>query len=182
MMTPTTTPPSEVGTSAWFALKAPGDAYMLAEMGQAACGHCALAAVLQMPVMFIRGAFPAPLWVSEKTMTQALDKLGVKWHVISGWTERCVIWLQGLGSWMNPGVPMGARNQRTHWIAGSLHEGMKMVYDVNLGEWVTLDDWKADLLPDLLKAWKAKDFEVRTIINVRANAKLSGSEGGKDTQ
>ena len=45
-----------------------------------------------------------------------------------------------------------------------------MVYDVNLGEWVTLDDWKADLLPDLLKAWKAKDFEVRTIINVRANA------------
>lgn len=149
----------------------PKDAQELAEAGYAACGHAACAAALGLAVRDVLPQFPGPgLWVNELRMRNAIHHLGFNWSSIGlPWpAEMSVTWLQGLGSWMQPRVPMGARNQRTHWVATMRDEaGVQWVYDLNLGEWVTRLTWRRYLLPQLLGIWKAKDFEVRATLSVK---------------
>lgn len=161
-------------TTGW-ASHTPDDARELAEAGHAACGHAALAAALGISVRKVLPYFikqGGGLWVSEKRMKSAIVSAGFYWDDIGlPWPPiTAVVWLQGLGSWMNPGVPIGARNQRTHWIAtGCDAEGTLCVYDINLGDWVPRVVWRRDMLPDLLFAWKAKDYGVRMTLAVRPN-------------
>lgn len=100
-------------------------------------------------------------------MKQALTTLGVENYEVGSkaldqWSVR---WLQGLGSWMRPGVPMGARNQRTHWVAS--HEGL--IYDINADSWLAAEVWRTQILPDLLEVWKTDTYEVRKTFVVWAN-------------
>jgi len=147
----------------------PDDAYRLAEEGEAACGQASLAAALARNVRDIMHAFPGPgIWVNDTRMKQALKTLGITHYEVGSkkLDQMSVLWIQGLGSWMRPGVPMGARNQRTHWVAS--HEGL--IYDLNADSWLPSSVWREKILPDLLHAWKAEDFEVRKTFVVWANA------------
>ena len=156
-----------------LAAHTPGDAQDFAEAGHAACGHASLAAALGCQVGQVLPHFIGlgeGLWVNEKRMKAAIEEAGFHWSEIGlPWpAEMSVAWLQGLGSWMNPGVPMGARNQRTHWIATARAEDTEeqWVYDINIGDWLPRMVWRRDMLPDLLKAWKAKGYEVRLTLSV----------------
>lgn len=166
----TTNTPRRVGIDALLAHTCPDDAYRLAEQGMAACGHAALAAALQCHVRDIIHAFPGPgLWVNDARMKQSLLTLKVEHYEVGSkaldqWSVR---WLQGLGSWMRPGVPMGARNQRTHWVAS--HEGL--IYDINADSWLPSEVWRSQILPDLLEVWKTDTYEVRKTFVVWANEK-----------
>lgn len=177
-MTPTTPPPSELGAATLFGHTCPDDAYRLAGHGKAACGHAALAAALQCHVRDIMHAFPGPgLWVNDARMKQALATLEVEHYEVGSkslnqWSVR---WLQGLGSWMRPGVPMGARNQRTHWVAS--HDGL--IYDINADSWLPAEVWQTQVLPDILEVWKTDTFEVRKTFVVWPNDALSGPRGGE---
>lgn len=165
-----------VGIDALLAHTCPDDAYRLAEQGMAACGHAALAAALQCHVRDIMHAFPEPgLWVNDARMKQALATLEVEHYEIGSkaldqWSVR---WLQGLGSWMRPGVPMGARNQRTHWVAS--HEGL--IYDINADSWLPAEVWRTQILPDLLEVWKTDTYEVRKTFVVWANVSAELRQG-----
>lgn len=148
-----------IGSSGWLSHTCPQDAYRLAEAGRCACGHAALAAALGRNVSDILHAFPGPgLWVNDKRMIAALNTLKVGWKQHgqeiedTGTTGMAVVWLQGIGSWMRPGVPIGARNQRTHWIATC----GDAIYDLNADSWLPAEVWRGQVLPDIIARWKAQ--------------------------
>jgi len=149
-----------IGSSSWLSHYCPTDAYRMAQAGYCACGHAALAAALGRNVDDIQHAFAGPdLWMSDRTMLEAFKILGAMHADVTGKTlnRMAVSWIQGLGSWMRPGVPMGARNQRTHWVATC----GDAVYDLNADSWLPVEAWKTQILPDILKLWKTDAYEVR---------------------
>lgn len=165
-----------VGCDAWLSHTCPADAYRLAQDGRCACGQASLAAALGRNAGDILHAFPGPgLWVNDARMKQALKTLGITHYEVGSkkLDQMAVLWIQGLGSWMRPGVPMGARNQRTHWVAS--HEGL--IYDLNADSWLPSAVWREQILPDLLHAWKAKDFEVRKTFLVWDNDEMRDAKG-----
>lgn len=149
-----------IGSSGWLSHTCPQDAYRLAQEGRCACGQASLAAALGRNAGDIMHAFPGPgLWVNEARMKQALQTLGILRDDVTGKTmdRMAVSWIQGLGTWMRPGVPIGARNQRTHWVATC----GDAVYDLNADSWLPAEVWRGQVLPDILEGWKASGIEVR---------------------
>ncbi len=148
--------------------RVPCDAHILAEGGNAACGQAALAAAIGKDVLQVLRPFMEQgqgVWVSQTRMIRAIEalgmravhKIGVHWPVTPS-----VSLVQGLGSWMNQGVPFGARNERTHWIATVQDlAGEQWVYDINANDWLTKDEWQALVLPSLLGAWKTDSWNIR---------------------
>ena len=166
-----------IGSSGWLSHTCPQDAYRLAEAGQCACGQAALAAALGRNAGDILHAFPGPgLWVNDKRMIAALNTLKVGWKQHgqeiedTGTTAMSVVWLQGIGSWMRPSVPIGARNQRTHWIATC----GDAIYDLNADSWLPAEVWRGQVLPDIIAQWKAQPIPaVRETFSVWDNGALS---------
>lgn len=149
----------------WMSHTCPADAYRLAMDGRCACGQASLAAALGCHAGDIMHAFPSPgLWVNDVRMMQAITTLGIMHEDVTGQTteRKAVQWIQGLGSWMQPGVPMGARNQRTHWVAicGDA------IYDLNADSWLPYAVWETQILPELLGGWKASGIEIRKTLIV----------------
>lgn len=174
-------PPVE--SSALFAPFCPQD---LAEMVAAdccACGQAALAAALERNVKgVIKGFISNPgLWVSASLMVKAADKLGFTVRKTDPFPrEKAVMLIQGIGSWMNPGVPIGARNARTHWVATCRTDhGTPWVYDVNIGDWLPASVWESDILAEILAGWKAHAWNVRTTFVLSANGQVQELSGGK---
>ena len=164
----------KVGSSAGFVFTTPDDAHALAVAGSCACGHAALAAALGRNVTDILTAFLVQgdgLWVNERRMTNAIQYSGASCKPCPAWEATpSVVMIQGLGSWMRPGVPMGARNQRSHWIAAAKVEGDQWVYDINDDDWLPLPVWRATTLSRLLKHWKTESWEVRATFAVKTNS------------
>ena len=144
---------------------APPDALELCAAGRAACGHCALAALLGWSVEKVLPAFDGyALWTSERTMIEVMQRLHLDpKQARNHWPEkRAVVWLQGIGSWMKPGIPLGARNQRTHWIAQD--EAGEVIYDANIGQWVSRAVWEQTIAVQLKQRWKAISIEPRSTL------------------
>lgn len=163
-----------MGSAATPGWASPSDDLELADAGLAACGHGALAAATGKSVREILPHFTkqgSGLWVSEKRMRIAIASAGYVWDDVGlPWPpQMAVAWIQGLGSWMNPGVPIGARNARTHWIATQRDESGQWVYDINIGAWIPRMTWVRDIMRPMCEAWKAKDFKIRATLGVRPN-------------
>lgn len=186
METPTTTTSGCAAVPGW-ASHTPRDAYEFAEAGQAACGHASLAAALGLSVAKVMPHFLIQgegIWVSEKRMRTAIEAAGFHWYSMGlPWPqEMAVSWLQGLGTWMNKGVPIGARNARTHWVASAADsQGEMWVYDVNIADWLPFQNWRREVMADVLTSWKAKDYEVRATLLVKPNAQRTGGTSGAVT-
>jgi hypothetical protein len=150
-------------------LKVPDDAYQMAESGKCACGHAALAAALQIDVEDVMPYFTgAGLWVNEARMIQAIRGMSFEAEKTDQlWSTPRVIMLQGMGSWMLPGVPMGARNQRSHWVAAAMVDGVKLIYDINSNEWMPVATWRSQVMDKLLALWKSDRYEVRAVFVAR---------------
>lgn len=157
-------------------MKAPTDAIQLADAKRCACGHAALAAALGKNVLDVLPLFEQQgpgLWVNERRMKTAIEASGHFWNLEGlPWpVQPAVVWIQGLGSWMEKGVPVGARNARSHWIATARNEqGRQMVYDINHGDWLPLAFWKTTTLRPLLEHWKAADWTCRTTLSITSRS------------
>lgn len=151
------------------ALRNPADLLTFLEAESCACGHAALAAAMGRDVAGVLRPFLESahgLWVNEPQMKAAIESLGWGWRQLSLstiWPSRMsLVLIQGLGSWMNPGVPWGARNARTHWVASTnTTDAGAWVYDINCGEWVPHAEWQSRALPEILRSWKAEKWDFR---------------------
>lgn len=166
----------QLGSSALFTPFCPQDLAIMIEAGCCACGQAALAAALERDVKgVIKGFIGNPgLWVSASLMVTAAATLGFTVRKTDPFPhEKAVMLVQGLGSWMNPGVPLSARNARTHWVATCRTDyGTPWVYDVNIGDWLPASVWESDILADILEGWKAKAWNVRTTFVLNAGSQI----------
>jgi len=163
---------SSIGSAS--ALKFPEDMAEANAAVGAACGHFALAASLGLNVMDVVQNFPGlsegKSWCSVNTMERALQTASVKWQAVGvRWPAVGVVIVQGIGSWMKPGVPFGARLSRTHWIAvkGDL------VADANAARWLTRAEWGRTVLHEMLGRWRAEGWEVKRGYEVTQNVRIS---------
>jgi hypothetical protein len=158
-------------------LYGPPDVAEAYDAWRATCGPAAMAALLGKPVMAVRECFPGFKGYCNPTVMQAaLDAAGVKWHATTlqyYWPVNGLAFVQFEGSWLQPGVPVGAAYRRTHWVSvrsRNICTGTKLppaVYDVNAGKWLTRPEWESEVLPQLLAAHKgATGFHVRKGIEV----------------
>lgn len=109
--------------------------YTLLESAQAhaewnaMCGHHSIAAAVGVGLDAIRDAgVPLKGWMSPTMITRTLEALHVQFtqrhlsparspaNVLSAPSPQ-ILRMQFEGSWMRPGVPVGAQYQRTHYIA-----------------------------------------------------------------
>lgn len=160
-------------------LSFPKDMNEASEAVGAACGHFALAASLGCNVMEVVRYFPGlregKSWCSVKTMQEALRISGTKWRMVgAGWPGAGLVIMQGLGPWMNPGVPFGARLSRTHWIA--VH-GVR-VADANADDWLLRSHWEKIVLSEMLLRWGAEGWEVKRGYEVTQNVPSSATREG----
>ena len=128
------------------------------------CGPGALCAALQLTPNEARshfGDFERKGYTNPTLMYAALKSLGVKYTVHQAplgecslpWPRLGLVRIQWSGPWTKPGVPIGARYRKTHWVASWTRDSAKpnAVYDVNLPNWVKFSDWQSTLVPWLLE-------------------------------
>jgi hypothetical protein len=116
----------------------------------ATCGPIALAALVERNVAEVMKwfpHFPERCYTNGNHMQAAMDDAGLKFFWVNDqWPgdtrRRGVAWIQLEGSWLNPGVPMGAALSRTHWVA---YRGL-FVYDPNVGHWQHREVWEQGAL------------------------------------
>lgn len=137
------------------------------------CGPAAICAVLELTPDQVRPHlqdFERKHYTNPTLMFAALKSLGVKIRnhpVRERDGEYCwpefplgLIRIQWDGPWCAPGVPIGARYRRTHWIASA--RDMELfgrpctlaVFDVNAtcaGGWIRFEEWSKNLVPWLLR-------------------------------
>jgi len=161
-------------TGSASALRFPPDMAEANEAAGAACGQFAFAASLLRNVEDVLQYFPGlregKSWCSVKTIEQALTMTGTKWQAVgAGWPGWGLAIVQGLGPWMKPGVPFGARLSRTHWVATCVSYGERMIADANAPTWLTLAEWERGPLARILVRWKAEGWEVKRGYEVTLN-------------
>lgn len=122
------------------------------------CGPAALCAVLRKSPDGVRpllGDFEAKRYTNPTLMYAALKLAGVtarttyRGDVPAAFPDvtHGLVRVQWGGTWINPGVPMGARYRRTHWVA--MRTGRE-VFDVNamcVGGWLEFAEWETQLMP-----------------------------------
>lgn len=113
----------------------------------ASCGPAALAAIARVPILPLREHFPRR-YTNPTHMKAAVEALKLSWSSRQGLPRLGLAFLQIEGSWCNPGVPVGAAYQRTHWIAVA----QNAIYDINAGGWLLAADWRSELMPEIVKA------------------------------
>lgn len=113
----------------------------------AMCGHGALAAALEKPVIDIMPHFSQGGWVNVPIMKAAIEKSGHAWTRCEkpAQGQTAVILIQWLGPWTEPERPPAAACRYRHWVASRAG----LVWDVNTEQWQTQDEWKK-IIPDLL--------------------------------
>lgn len=136
------------------------------------CGPAALCAVLGKSPDDVRpllGDFEAKGYTNPTLMYAALKLAGVTARTTyRGDVPRAfpdvthgLVRVQWGGSWTNPGVPMGARYRRTHWVAmrtgrevlGAFAVPKRLgreVFDVNamcVGGWLEFAEWETQMMP-----------------------------------
>lgn len=132
----TTSPPAEASCSPFC----PNDMDIAHRHFNAMCGHGALAAALGTSVLSVLPLFEKMGWVNIPVMKGAIIRAERSWRSSKSMPEQGngVALIQWLGSWMNPGVPVGARCAYRHWIA--FHDGL--IWDANFPSWRKLADWE----------------------------------------
>lgn len=129
----------------------------------AACGPSSLAAALGCDVADVRRLFPGHRgWVNPTHMLQALSLTGLRHREPRpGETHPCrgLLFIQFLGPWMAPGVPIAARYKRTHWIAVVRNrEAERLVWDCNSTTgWMLFEQWRSVLVPELIAHNRGSD-------------------------
>lgn len=117
------------------------------------CGHGALAAAADCPVIVTLDVLP-PGWVNIPRMINALRQSRINPRTVEGWhnpkdpdfyADRAVCLIQWLGPWMDPKRPPKARCQYRHWIA--IRRGL--VFDINDPRWMTREEWTFSVVPHL---------------------------------
>ncbi len=123
------------------------------------CGPGALAAVLNLTLDQVRphlGDFEAKHYMNPQLMVAALKSLGVdlnKKHDLMLWPENGLVRVQWEGPWTAPVVPRRKRYRHTHWVAARQGHHT-MIFDINcigVGGWVSVQEWKYQVVPWLLK-------------------------------
>lgn len=117
------------------------------------CGPASLAALLGRPCADLREHFPGMGergYANPTHLLAACASMDVPVKVRKTdlwiWPDFGLVFVQWGGPWLKPGVPVGAAYRHTHWVAVR----GPGVYDVNVGHWVTADDWKR---PGGVAAW-----------------------------
>ena len=144
----------------------------------AACGQAAVAALLRRDLASVRHAFPAHRWCNLSQMREALDALNTVWRngPIGAWPPpRGLALIEFLGPWSEPWIHVAAKLKRTHWIAVDQRQGdHAVIFDVNVvgananGGWIAESDWRAEVVPYLLKSYpKASGaWRIRNVLEV----------------
>lgn len=124
------------------------------------CGPAAIAAVCGLTLDELRphlGDFEAKRYTNPTLMWQILKRVAPeRWTKVpaDAWPRWGLVRIQWGGPWMNAGVPMRARYRHTHWIGCcSAPLASTLIFDVNamcVGGWVTLREWRDQLVPWLL--------------------------------
>lgn len=142
------------------------DANRASDEWGANCGPGALAAVTGRTLDEIRplmGDFERKRYTNPTLMFECLKRTAVNWWAIPSIPTHGLIRVQWEGSWMDPGVPIGARYRRTHWIGiqNPLHSSMldqvhidAGIFDINAmssGGWIAYRHWATILVPWLLE-------------------------------
>lgn len=134
----------------------------------AACGHCALAAWLDVPLVIVchscfqmdRTRLQRP-WVNMPDMETAFRKADLTARVIGRVLPNDGLALiQWEGPWTRPNVPPRVACMHRHWIALRGH----MIWDVNLEEWVPVgayEEYVPELFPPKATGWSvARGYEL----------------------
>lgn len=129
------------------------------------CGPNALAFALQLDINDVRSHIPdfdRKRYTSPTMMKEALKSLGVTWFNCKAdkeyicWPEVSLVRVQWTGPWTAPGSNPKWAYGHTHWIATWIQESANhpfcdsMVFDCN-GGIMTLNDWVANIVPELTK-------------------------------
>jgi hypothetical protein len=125
-----------------------------------ACGHGALAAALERPLLTVLDALPEGA-VNLPQMKLALLRCGRSHvHVQYGWMPDAretpsLVLLQFLGSWMQPEVHPAARCRYRHWVARC----GDWIFDINAATWLPFTEWEEFLRINVLPH-RATGYEV----------------------
>jgi hypothetical protein len=147
-----------------------------AEWG-ALCGPAALAALLGRELAGVRGYFADYRgYVNPRTMEAALVAGG--WaarkavpgpavRAVDLWPCRGLVFLQIVGPWDAPGVPVRAAYRHTHWVACRNGPAGLWIYDVNGGAWSAQEDWAVQVMPAIVAGKpRATGWRVRLALHV----------------
>jgi hypothetical protein len=123
-------------------------------------GPGALAAITGLTLDEVRShlqGFDGKRYTNPTMMFGALDSIGLRWRRLPAaeWPAYGLARIQWHGPWMRPGVSIGARYRRTHWIGACSSPGTVAIFDINAmangSGWCSLKDWGEQLVPWLLK-------------------------------
>lgn len=141
----------------------PEEAEAAAEAWGFNCGPASICALLGMTPAELRPHlldFELKRYTNPTLMIMVLQDLGVlrRRRMDALWPDYGVVRLQWAGPWTREGVPMRARYRHTHWVASCVRYGNRPdgVFDVNVGHWTPFENWRADLVPWLLKECEPK--------------------------
>ena len=135
----------------------------------AMCGHYSIAAATDSPLEDIRTAgVPLKGWMSPTMISNTLVALKIPlrrfllkdegFHDASyilglnNINSGSILRIQWEGSWMNPGVPIGAQYQRTHYIACKDGTIMDPAFDPAVS--LRVEDWLQVVTNDIVPAIK----------------------------
>lgn len=119
---------------------------------KANCGPAALAACLGWTLDAVRphlGDFERKGYMNPRMMHLAIQSAGHRIESSANLPTHGLARVQWGGPWMSPGVPIGARYARTHWIATKEAQGARWVFDVN-GLWRPYYAWVAEIVPAIV--------------------------------
>jgi hypothetical protein len=131
------------------------------------CGPIALAAFSRRTVneaMQFFGGSNWPGYTTATTMKRAIEAMGLTCFSIPGqWPRRGLVWVELVGPWSMPGIPIGAQLAKSHWIA----KDGDNYYDCNEEGWLSYDGWVTfQARPWIARIKRATDWRVRTGIEV----------------
>lgn len=125
------------------------------------CGPGAIAGILGLSLDDIRphmGNFESKRYTNPALMERVLNSLDAPWRFSENtntWPAYGLARVQWEGPWTEPGVPDGARQRQTHWVAAAATpSGNHLIFDINcicVGGWVSLAEWSDKVVPWLLR-------------------------------
>lgn len=137
------------------------DAQRASQEWGANCGPGAIAAIMDMTLDEVRphlGDFEKRRYTNPTLMHETLDRIGRRYFYLKPplrWPQYGLARIQWHGPWMQPGVPIGARYRKTHWVASWCTPSRGIgIFDINAmesGGWISLENWAGVIVPWLLK-------------------------------